>query len=271
MMSLFRSLMARWRDSSTGKARRSAAGRPHYRQARLEQCEERAVLSASGTDLVTALYSDILNRAPDQAGLHTYNSLLQGGESPAIVAQAIWNSPEHRGIQVDGLYQTLLHRTANPEERQISIQRMESGWSEENVMSVLVGSPEYIQQHTVGQSYITALYYDVLGRSPDSDGLTSWTNVLANLQIVTIFGETAQEARATYVANAFVYSHEHQLQLVDSYYADFLHRAADSVGEADWVQMLDNSQISHANDETVALAFLSSQEYLNLHPRTPLS
>jgi len=264
----FRSLLAHWWAPSTGIARRISAERPHYRQARLESCEERAVLSANGTDFVTALYSDILNRAPDQAGLANYNSLLQSGASPASVAGSIWDSAEHRGVQIDGFYQTLLHRAADSEGRQAWIDKMVGGMSEETVMLGFVTSVEYLQHNPLDPlkdvtTYVTALYHDILGRSPDAKGLFTWTSHMYATQIVsqTPWSDTD-------VAAAFIDSQERHLHLVDSYYANFDQRAADPAGEANYAQMLDQGQ---ANDETVALAFLSSAEYINHHPLTPLS
>jgi len=224
------------------------------------------VLAASGVDFVTALYNDILHRAPDQAGLNNYNNLLHEGTSPASVAAWIWDSAEHRGIQVDGFYQTLLHRAADSDGRQVWIDKMVGGMSEETIMLDFVTSAEYIQANPLGQSYVAALYHDILGRTASSDGLTSWTNQLAIPPLIDPTG--GHSLSDIVVAGDFINSHERHLHLVDSYYSNFAQRAADAPGEAQYAQILDQGQ---ANDESMALAFLSSQEYLNLHPRTPLS
>jgi hypothetical protein len=270
MIPLFRPLLACLWDSPAGTLRGSAAGRPEYRQTHLELCEERTVLSANGTDFVTALYSDILNRAPDQAALHDYNSQLQGGAPPVSVVRSIWDSAEHRGIQIDGFYQTLLHRTADPEGRQFWINEMLSGVPEETVVVEFVTSVEYVQHNPLGETYVTALYHDILGRSPDSEGLTNWTDLADDGQVLVISEgfPPAHYLSDTVVARDFINSHEHHLKLVDSFYANFLQRSADSAGEADIVQALDQGQ---ANDESVALAFMSSTEYVNHHPHTPQS
>ncbi len=266
MLPRFRSLLAHMRAPSKGIARRTAGGGPQYRRARLERCEERVVLSASGTDLVTALFNDILSRAPNQSGLDSFNNLLHHGTSPAAVAASIWDSPEHRGIQVDNFYQTFLHRAGDPDGRQAWIDSMVAGLTEEAVILDFVTSDEYIQRNSLGQPYVDALYHDILGRDSDINGLISWTNQLAIPPLIDPLG--GHNLSDTAVAAAFINSHEHHLQLVDSYYANFLQRPADSAGEADFVQALDQGQ---ANDESVAIAFLSSGEYIAHHPRTPLS
>jgi hypothetical protein len=232
----------------------------------LERCEERVVLSAAGTDFVTALFNDILNRAPNQTGLDNFNSLLHHGASPESVAASIWDSPEHRGIQVDGFYQTFLHRAADPDGRQMWIDTMVAGVPEETVVLDFVTSAEYVQNNPLGQAYVDALYHDVLGRDSDFSGLMSWSSQIAIPPLIDPTG--GHTLSDTVVASAFINSHERHLHLVDSYYANYLQRAADLGGEGDSVQSLDQGQ---ANNESMAVGFLSSSEYLTEHPRTPLT
>src|SRR6185312_9197206 len=49
----------------------------------------------NNTDFVTLMYSNVLHRAPDQAGLTNWVSDLNGGESRAQVAIGFSESPEH--------------------------------------------------------------------------------------------------------------------------------------------------------------------------------
>src|SRR5262249_15775374 len=63
-------------------------------------------------DYVSALYQDVLGRPADVAGVNYWGGLLQAGFTRAQVAQGIWESPEHRGVEVDALYRSLLHRPA---------------------------------------------------------------------------------------------------------------------------------------------------------------
>jgi hypothetical protein len=58
---------------------------------------------------VNGLYHDLLGRAADQGGINLWVSWLQAGVSRAQVVQAFYQSAEHRGLQVDHLYQALMH------------------------------------------------------------------------------------------------------------------------------------------------------------------
>ncbi len=70
---------------------------------------------------VTRLYGAALDRAPDQSGLGTYASLLDGGQSVSTIAQDLVSSTEFgalygglgNGAFVQALYQTVLHRNAD--------------------------------------------------------------------------------------------------------------------------------------------------------------
>src|SRR5262249_37771054 len=83
------------------------------------------VLTA-GARLVRALYRDVLNRAADVAGVQWWVDRLQAGASRLDVATAIWDSPEHRGLEVDQLYTSFLHRAADPAGRAGWVQALAS-------------------------------------------------------------------------------------------------------------------------------------------------
>src|SRR5207302_11187076 len=51
------------------------------------------------TSFVTALYHDLLQRAPEPDGLAGWVIALQHGVTRLQVASAIYQSPEHRGLQ----------------------------------------------------------------------------------------------------------------------------------------------------------------------------
>src|SRR5262249_11710287 len=66
---------------------------------------------------INSVYHNLLARAPDQAGLTNFFIFLEAGGSRFQVAQAIWQSPEHRDLEVERDYETILHRMATPAER----------------------------------------------------------------------------------------------------------------------------------------------------------
>jgi virginiamycin B lyase len=111
----------------------------------------------------------------------------------------------------------------------------------------------WIGKLTVDQStahYVTALYHDLLGRTPDDGGLNYWTQLLNT-------GTTREQ-----VALAIWQSAEHFTLEVNTYYQTFLHRAADAGGLAYWVGALQ----AGADETTIIQGFLTSSEYLQAHP-----
>ena len=62
-----------------------------------------------------------------------YKGLLGNGTPRAAVVDSIWESAEHRGVQVDSFYQTFLDRAADAEGRQFYVDSMIGGMSEEAV------------------------------------------------------------------------------------------------------------------------------------------
>src|SRR5260221_683582 len=91
----------------------------------VEQLEDRLALDA--TSFVTGLYNNLLNRAPDTAGLNFWVARINGGETNHDVAQDIWRSAEHRGIEVDAFYANLLHRTADAGGRAVWVNQLLTG------------------------------------------------------------------------------------------------------------------------------------------------
>jgi hypothetical protein len=194
---------------------------------------------------VRALYRDVLDRAADAAGLQWWVGRLQSGTSRLDIATALWDSPEHRGLEVDQLYTTYLHRAADPAGRAAWAQALASGQSEAAVALALVNSPEYQQAHPDADSFVRGLYGDVLGRVADPPEVDTWVNLMQ-----------AGASRAQ-VAQAFEQSAEHRGREADQLYDAYLHRAADPDGRASWASSLANG-LSEAG---AALAFLTCDEY----------
>ncbi len=208
--------------------------------------------AAPGEGFVIALYRDVLGRAPDTNGLNFFTNMLTSGATPNDIVSLIWESAEHRGIQIDSYYTTFLDRPADSFGRQTWINRMLNGMTEETVIGSFLTSPEYQILNPLSDPFVTALYNDVLDRSPDTLGLTTFVTVLGN--------GTATPAG---VVQSFLASQEYHLLVVNSFYTNFLQRAPDTIGQTYWVQQLDQGLL---DAQSIAETFLSSQEYINLHP-----
>ena len=102
--------------------------------------------------------------------------------------------------------------------------------------------------HVSDSDYVTALYNDIALRPADSAGVTFWTNALSS-------GQTRLQ-----VAQAFINGQEASTRLVDSFYADFLHRATDPTSQAT-VTNLEQDKVSV---ESAAVSVLASDEYFTL-------
>jgi hypothetical protein len=251
MRSLLRNAVC-WVSGSSGVAHESRQ-RAVRRKLSLESLEDRRVLSAAPalTPFVTALYQDVLNRAPDQDGLTHFNILLTSGTRPSEIVAEIWQSAEHRAIEVEGFYQTILGRAADPVGSQFWVGQMAAGMSEESIVVSFLNSSEFQQLNPSPTQFVTALYRDMLGRDPDSAGLSMFVTELTN-----------NSATAADVVRFFANSTERHLKLVDSIYSDFLNRPSDPTGAAFWTQQLDRELVHF---QVLAETFLSSGEFITQH------
>ncbi|MGD0320728.1 MAG: DUF4214 domain-containing protein [Acidimicrobiales bacterium] len=97
---------------------------------------------------VTALYSDLLGRAPDSGGLAYWEGQLSSGTTPTSVAAAILSSTEYRTDYVQTLYVSLLGRDADAGGLSYWVAQLAGGQSNETVISGFVGSAEYYADAT---------------------------------------------------------------------------------------------------------------------------
>src|SRR5262249_55019242 len=130
--------------------------------------------SAAEVDYVSALYTTLLGRTADTAGLEHWVGLLHRGATRQQIVKGIWNSAEHRGLEVDQFYATYLHRAADASGRASWVSALQRGVSETDVAAGFLTSGEYRQAHVSTRAYLVGLYADVLGRAPDAGGLAGW-------------------------------------------------------------------------------------------------
>ncbi|HEV3447868.1 MAG TPA: DUF4214 domain-containing protein, partial [Gemmataceae bacterium] len=193
----------------------------------VERLESRELLDAASTlTFLNKVYPDLLNRPADTAGLNVFSAALQAGQltRPAVVA-AIEASSEYRTGLVQGLYSQLLHRSADPAGLTAFTNFLGLGGTPEQVAALLAGSPEYFQSRggSSNDGFLNALYADVLHRTVDAGGRTSFDQLLG------------MGVSRIYVANVILTSQEYRQDLVQSYYQRFLHRAADTSGLSGFV------------------------------------
>jgi hypothetical protein len=205
--------------------------------------------TASVFGYISSLYQEVLNRAPDTAGLAFWLGVEQTGVSRTLIAQAFLSSAEHRGIEVDQFYQKLLHRPADAAGRALWVNALLAGASENAVAVAFLISPEYTAEHPDAVSYVTGLYEDVLGRPPDATGFSFWSQVLAN-------GARSRADLAYY----FLTSGEAYVDAIDEYYRNFLGRNPSLQEEQGYLASVLSGQATPAS---LTAIFLGSPEFLS--------
>lgn len=102
-----------------------------------------------------------------------------------------------------------------------------------------------IPSEATSTRYVTAVYRDLFGRSPDPAGLATWSTALNN--------GTPRVA----VANSITSSAEYRRGLIRGAYGDFLNREPDSKGMTDWLAAMDRGLAI----QKMEAGFLASPEY----------
>ena len=201
---------------------------------------------AANMKFVTHLYEDLLGREPDSPGLNNWVGQLNTGTSRFVVAQRIEASAEYRSHVIDGLYQKFLQRPADASGKAGLDQYLAAGGTMDGARTALLGSLEYFNLHGgTNDAFVTALYQDVLGRTPDPSGRANWLQQLAS-------GKSRAE-----VALAVLRSPEARGVQVSSFYVQFLKRQADSGGLANFQNLL----LQGVREEVVIAAIVASDEY----------
>jgi Ca2+-binding RTX toxin-like protein len=107
-----------------------------------------ASASADNTDYVKALYTSVLGREADDAGLNNWVAALTAGADRASIAQGFSSSAESTAKSatdfIDELYKNALGRTADAEGKAAWTNALEHGYTQADVAIGIVGSEEGI-------------------------------------------------------------------------------------------------------------------------------
>ena len=125
---------------------------------------------------------------------------------------------------------------------------MSSGATDEQVDSGILGSPEFFTDSgSTNGGFVSAVYEDVLSRSADSAGLSTWSSALSS------------GTSRTAVAYDIDTSTESRTDTVQFLYQYFLNRPADQAGLSGWVAALSTG----TTDEQVIAGIVGSPEFYN--------
>jgi hypothetical protein len=169
--------------------------------------------------------------------------------TPNDVATALAHSAEHYAYQIENIYQQYLGRGADAGGQQFWVAAMQHGITQEQLEADFIGSAEFIADHGgQGAGWVSGMYENLLGRTPDSSGLSFWVQHLQS------------GANPVSVALGFAASAEREASQIASDYQALLGRAP-SASEVDhWVDAFEHGT---TNDDVEA-GFIGSSEFLQL-------
>lgn len=189
-----------------------------------------ATAGLTDAEFINGLYTSILGRAGDEAGVAYWSTLLSGQAATRDDVAAMFE--------------------ATPEARAMSSK------------TVAVAASYGLKD----ASYIDTLYRNVLGRVADEAGLAYWTGLLssgkatgAQIEAQLMASAEAQVVGAAQQAGTF--NGINDSQFIDQLYANILGRAADETGKAYWEELLSSGRSTRLD---VTGAFRSSAEATNL-------
>ena len=242
---------------------------------------------------ITKMYETLLGREPDAKGLASWVEAAESGSKTGIqIAQGFVFSSEFKKKNlcnehyVEALYSYFKPDSEDADEMAALVEKLDNGASRESVFNELAMSDEFaktcealgvevgdpiaeptkqgmVQKGACAvcgkldaiSEFVTRLYKECLGRTPDAKGLANWTEALRN-----------QTKTGRQVAYGIVFSSEFKNKnLSDSDYVKTLYRAffgreADAKGLQNWV----NKLAAGATRESVFNGFVGSQEFLKL-------
>jgi hypothetical protein len=200
--------------------------------------------SNANTLYVSSLYGLLLNRIPDP-GASSWINALDNGATPASVVFGIESTQEYLSDQVVAIYVHYLNRQPDPVGETFWTTFLTAGGTFEQLAEGLTTSPEYFQNNGgTNTGFVTALYQDVLSRTPSQAELDGWVNALNN------------GASRLSVSVAFLTSTEYRTNLITLDYNLYLGRNPDPTGLAGWLTALNNG----ATDQMVLAGILGSPE-----------
>src|SRR5262249_4952621 len=99
---------------------------------------------------LSAVYGDLLGRAPDPGGQQSWGQQLAMGVPRTSVALSIYLSPEATTRLVEQFYLQYLGRPADPGGAQSFASSLSGGASEESVITAMVTSEEFYNRPLMG-------------------------------------------------------------------------------------------------------------------------
>lgn len=211
-------------------------------------------IGASPTiDYVRTVHRLFLGRDPSAAEIDRWTPVVDDGHRD-VLTSALATSDEWAGVRVDDLYRRILGRAADADGRSHWVGRIAGGHRLEDIAASFYGSDEYFVRHgSTHRRFVEQLYVDLLGRTPDGEGVDHWVGALDR-----------DGLDRSDVAGHFHGSIESRRQRVDARYAEVLGRAPDRSGRDHWTDAL-----VHVGDIRLAAFLAASAELHRLATGVP--
>lgn len=128
---------------------------------------------------IRATYRDALGRGATDAEVAAWKAQLDAGLTPGRFANAVVGSAEHRRVLVGELFETLLDRAPDSAGRDYWAEQLRTV-SLTRAASRILGTPEaFARLGGTNDAFVTALYAQVLQRTPTAEDLAFWSGRLA--------------------------------------------------------------------------------------------
>ncbi|MFP5322832.1 MAG: DUF4214 domain-containing protein [Acidimicrobiia bacterium] len=194
---------------------------------------------------VRALALDFLDRAATDDEVRRDAGRLAAGSSRSTVVGGYAGSDEWVSALVTGYYEATLGRTPDEDGLDYWVTRIQAGTTPAAVAAHFYGSPEHhANAGGTDDAWVTDLYEEILGRTPDEAGLDHWV------------GEAERGVPLPRIAGAFHGSLESRRTRVTGLYAELLARQPDEGGLAHWAERLRDGR-----DVQLAVSLAVSDEY----------
>jgi uncharacterized protein (TIGR03118 family) len=205
------------------------------------------VTGGANARFVDQVYQDLLNRQADPAGLAAWTGALDRGVTRAQVVAGIESSTEYQTVVVQKAFQQFLHRPADAAGLNAWVNFLQQGHTVEQMEAGLLGSPEYLLSRGGGTNngFLTAVIQDTLGRAVTPADQATFGIALAN------------GASTGQVAASILGSQQGLQAIVQGFYGNLLHRAADNAG----LTAFTNAMQQGLTDQQVIAAIAGSDEF----------
>ncbi|HVW36765.1 MAG TPA: DUF4214 domain-containing protein [Pirellulales bacterium] len=239
--------MTNHHESRRRRGRSGAAAICHS----LESLELRQMMTAVDpaavySAYVTAAYHDVLGRGADAAALDFWTQASQLNFARLPLAETLTHSAEYSANLVRQDYQQVLGRAPEAGASAYWTAQLQRGLSDEQFAAVLLASDEfYASSGGDNASWLSALYQQALGRSPDAAGAAYWNDRLAS-------GASRLETALAIAAGS-----EHARREVAADFQHYLGRPADESALSTFASQLTTS----LSDEEFIARLVATDEY----------